>query len=143
MATTMITVLEGAKERSEELKLAIIRLTEGKTAEGKTLKESTVSTMRHHLKRDQRMVALITEMAAALKEAGVKELKLSEAASLGFTQLCYPEKGGSKVVVEEGDNLLDIMQKYSEVKDLLAKVTKAAEKIGCKPDFAAGKIVKA
>lgn len=143
MATTMITVLEGAKERSEELRLSIIRLTEGKTAEGKTLKESTVSTMRHHLKRDQRMVALITEMASALKEAGVKELKLSEAASLGFTQLCYPEKGGSKVTVEEGDSLLSIMETYKETKDLLAKVTKAAEKIGCKPDFATGKIIKA
>lgn len=140
---TIKTILEGVEERNEEIRLALISLTNGKTAEGKTLKENTVSTMRHHMKRDQRMLTLIKELATALDENGIKDVKLSEASLQGFNQVCFPEKGGSKVVVEEGDNLLDIMQKYSEVKDLLAKVTKAAEKIGCKPDFAAGKIIKA
>ena len=143
MATMIKTVLEGSTERSEELRLAMIMLNDGKSADGKTIKDSTVSTMRHHTRRDQRIVALIKEMAAALDEAGVKDIKLSEAASLGFTQLCYPEKGGSRVVVEEGDMILDIMQKYPDVKDLLSKVNKAAEKIGCKADFKTGKVVKA
>ncbi len=140
---TIKTILEGVQERNEEIRLALISLTNGKTAEGKALKESTVSTMRHNVRRDQRMLSLVKELATALEENGIHEVKLSEASLQGFNQVCFPEKGGSKVVVEEGDSLLELMEKYSEVKDLLNKVQKAAEKIGCKADFAAGKIVKA
>ena len=143
MATMIKTVLEGSTERSEELRLAMIMLNDGKSADGKTIKESTVNTMRHHTRRDQRIVALIKEMAAALDEAGVKDIKLSEAASLGFTQLCYPEKGGTRVTVDEGDSILDLMQKYPDTKDLLTKLNKAAENIGCILDFKSGKVVKA
>lgn len=140
---TIKTIVEGTEERNEEIRMALIALTNGKTAEGKTLKESTISTMRHNLKRDQRMLTLIKELASALEENGIKDVKLSEASLQGFNQVCFPEKGGSKVIVEEGDMILEIMQKYPEVKDLLNKVNKAAEKIGCKADFKAGKIVKA
>ena len=142
MATMIKTVLEGSTERSEELRLAMIMLTDGKSVDGKTLKESTVNTMRHHTRRDQRIVALIKEMAAALDEAGVKDIKLSEAASLGFTQLCYPEKGGTKVTVDEGDSILALMEKYPDTKDLMAKLIKAAENIGCVLDFKTGKVVR-
>ena len=142
MATMIKTVLEGSTERSEELRLAMIMLTDGKSADGKTIKESTVNTMRHHTRRDQRIVALIKEMAAALDEAGVKDIELSEAASLGFTQLCYPEKGGTKVTVEEGDSILALMEKYPDTKDLMAKLIKAAENIGCVLDFKTGKVVR-
>ena len=142
MATMIKTVLEGSTERSEELRLAMIMLNDGKSADGKTIKDSTVNTMRHHTRRDQRIVALIKEMAAALDEAGVKDIKLSEAASLGFTQLCYPEKGGTKVTVDEGDSILALMEKYPDTKDLMAKLIKAAENIGCILDFKTGKVVR-
>ena len=140
---TIEMVLEGVEERDEDIRLTLIALTNGQTLEGKTLKESTVSTMRHAVRRDQRIVALIKDLAHALQENGIKEVKLSEASLQGFNQVCYPEKGGNKVEVEEGESLIAVMERYSETKDALAKVSKAAEKIGCKIDFASGKIVKA
>lgn len=138
---TINELVSGLEDRNEEIRVALIALTNGKTVEGKALKESTVSTMRHNIRRDQRMIALVLDLAKALTEEGVEKVKLSEAALQGFNQMAFPEKGGSKVVVEEGDSILELMQKYGEVKDLKAKLDKAAEKIGCVLDFKAGKVV--
>ena len=140
--TTIKTIVEGLEERAEELRLAMIMLNDGKSADGKTIKDSTVNTMRHHTRRDQRIVALTLEMAKKMDEEGITGLKLSEAASLGFTQLAFPEKGGTRVTVDEGDSILALMEKYPDTKDLMAKLIKAAENIGCVLDFKTGKVVR-
>lgn len=141
--TTIHTVQEGIETRSEEIRMALIALTNGKTVDGKALAKNTINTMRHNIRRDQRVLSLIHDLIEALEKEGIIEVKLSEASLQGFNQVCYPEKGGNKVMVEEGDSILEIMEKYKDTKDLLTKVNKAAEVIGCKVDFQKGKIVKA
>lgn len=143
MSTKVSSVLESVKERSDELHKALVLLSNNKGTDGKTLAKNTVSTTRHHLKRDQRALALIADLATALHSANVDEVKLSEAALQGLNQMCYPEAGGSRVSVKEGDSILALMQEYTDVKDLKAKLEKAATKLGLSLNFKTGKVVKA
>ncbi len=144
MATTKLTdLIEGTKERAEELHKAMVLVMDGKGSDGNTLAKNTISTTRHHIKKEQRLVALVSEMAAAMKKEGIQEIGLSEAAMQGLNQMCYPEKGGSKVQVKEGDMMLSLMQQYGDVKDLKAKMEKDAEKKGLKLNFKTGKVEKA
>lgn len=59
-----------------------------------------------------------------------------------FNRIMDPDVN-EPIIVAEGDSLMKIMEENQDRRDVLAKVTKAAEKIGCKVDFAVGKIVKA
>ena len=135
--TTVITmkeVREALANRASELKAELADLTNS-TA----IKESTKSTRRHALRRDLRIASLLAEMALAIS---AEEISITEEALIGFNQLCFPSDGGSKVEVREGDSILELMEKFAEVKDLLSKLNKAADKIGCKLDFTTGKVVK-
>ena len=139
---TVKSILEGTEIRSEEVRAILTALKQDKTVNGTELKSSTVSTTRHHVTRDSRVLALVAELSLALEKNGVHEVKLSDKALQGFNQLCFPESGSSKVVVKEGDSILDLMEKYSETKDLLVKLNKAAEKVGCRLNFTTGIVVK-
>jgi len=135
--TSKISVREinsAAVARIMELKEELAGLTNDTS-----IKESTKSTRRHALRRDLRIASLLAEMALAIP---AEEVAVSDEALVGFNQLCFPSDGGSKVVVEEGDSILELMEKFAEVKDLLSKLNKAADKIGCKLDFTTGKVVK-
>ena len=46
------------------------------------------------------------------------------------------------IVVQEGDMIMDLMQKYEDVKDVYHRMMKAADEVGLKPDFAKGIFVK-
>ena len=135
--TTVITmkeVREALANRASELKAELADLTNS-TA----IKESTKSTRRHALRRDLRIVYLLSETVKAVSS---EEMMVSEEALQGFNQLCYPAVAGSKVEVKEGDDILSLMEKYADTADLLKKLNKAADKIGCKLDFTTGKVVK-
>ena len=127
-------IRQALKDRINELKGEIAGL-----ADSTAIKESTKSTRRHALRRDLRIASLLAEMALAIS---AEEISITEEALIGFNQLCFPSDGGSKVEVREGDSILELMEKYAEVKDLLSKLNKAADKIGCKLDFTTGKVVK-
>ena len=127
-------IRQALKDRINELKGEIVGLTNSMT-----IKESTKSTRRHALRRDLRIVTLLAEVT---KTISAEEMMLTEEALMGFNQLCYPAVAGSRVVVQEGDSILLLMEEYSEVKDLLSKLNKAADKTGCRLDFATGKVVK-
>ena len=127
-------IRQALKDRINELKGEIAGL-----ADSTAIKESTKSTRRHALRRDLRIASLLAEMALAIS---AEEISITEEALIGFNQLCFPADGGSRVVVQEGDSILLLMEEYSEVKDLLSKLNKAADKIGCRLDFATGKVVK-
>lgn len=47
------------------------------------------------------------------------------------------------IEVHEGDNVMELMEKYKEVKDVYHKMMKAADEAGLKADFAKGIFVKA
>ena len=127
-------VQQALKIRIGELKSEIAGL-----VNDESIKESTKSTRRHALRRDLRIASLLAEMALAIP---AEELALTDEALQGFNQLCFPSDGGSRVEVKEGDLILSLMEKYSDTKDLLTKLNRAADKIGCRLDFTTGVVVK-
>ena len=127
-------IRQALKDRINELKGEIVGLTNSTT-----IKESTKSTRRHALRRDLRIVTLLAEVT---KTISAEEMMLTEEALMGFNQLCFPSDGGSKVTVQEGDSILLLMEKFADTRDLLSKLNKAADRIGCRLDFATGKVVK-
>lgn len=140
--TSVTEITDGIKERSAELSRAMIMVMDGKSADGKTLMKNTISTTRHHIKRDQRVLALIADLTKVIADLKIEKVTLSDTALEGLNQMCYPDKGGSKVSVKEGDSILALMQEYGEVKDLKAKLDKAAENAGLVLNFKTGKVEK-
>ena len=123
---------EGLEARVAELKKELVGLS------SRDIKKSTESTRRHNLRRELRITILLLETVKAVSS---EEMMVSEEALQGFNQLCFPA-ATKKVEVKEGDLILSLMEKYSDTKDLLTKLNVAAGKIGCRLDFATGKVVK-
>jgi len=101
--------------------------------------KSTKSTQRHHLRREQRITTLLKEVVSSSKD---DEIKLSDEALIGFNQLCFVGESITRIEVEEGDSILELMSEYEDIRDLKKKLDKAAEKIGCKLNFATGLVEK-
>ena len=57
--------------------------------------------------------------------------------------LTSTRKAKFTVEVHEGDKVMELMEKYQDVKDVYHKLMKAAEEAGLKADFAKGIFVKA
>lgn len=123
-------------EKLNELKSVIA---ETKTSD--IISKNTRSTKLYALGRDRRVLHLIR----TLMEAN-PDIKLDAADSDTFvliTTLAAERTVQSSVVVNEGDLILDLLQKYADKKDIATKLNKACEKAGLKLDYAAGKVVKA
>lgn len=123
-------------EKLNELKSVIA---ETKTADN--ISKNTRSTKLYALGRDRRVLHLIR----TLMEAN-PDIKLDSADSDTFvliTTLAAERTVQSSVVVNEGDLILDLLQKYADKKDIATKLNKACEKAGLKMDYAVGKVVRA
>lgn len=123
-------------DKLNELKTVIA---ETKTSDA--ISKNTRSTKLYALGRDRRVLHLIR----TLMEAN-PDIKLDAADSDTFvliTTLAAERSVQSSVVVNEGDLILDLLQKYADKKDIATKLNKACEKAGLKMDYAAGKVVKA
>ena len=123
-------------DKLNELKTVIA---ETKTSD--VISKNTRSTKLYALGRDRRVLHLIR----TLMEAN-PDIKLDTADSDTFvliTTLAAERTVQSSVVVNEGDLILDLLQKYADKKDIATKLNKACEKAGLKMDYAAGKVVKA
>jgi hypothetical protein len=119
-------MLEGLADRKEEL-----------TRKVGTLLDKEKATQRYHVKRDINVLSLIEEL---LKTAS-KDVGLSEKAVKTFLQLTEPQQVTvTTVEVKMGDRILDLMQKYADVKNLLPRLEKAANKVGCTVNFNSGLI---
>lgn len=107
-----------------------------------TLAKSTRGTQLYARGRERRVLQLVKELINAIPA----ETKLSEKAMDTFvliTTLASERTRYDAVEVKEGDKLMDLLKKYEDRKDILKKLQTAAEKIGCKVDFATQSIVKA
>lgn len=123
-------------EKLNELKSVIA---ETKTSD--IISKNTRSTKLYALGRDRRVLHLIR----TLMEAN-PDIKLDAADSDTFvliTTLAAERTVQSSVVVNEGDLILDLLQKYADKKDIATKLNKACEKAGLKLDYATGKVVRA
>lgn len=137
MATTKTSPrVQLIDDKLNELKTVIA---ETKTSDA--ISKNTRSTKLYALGRDRRVLHLIR----TLMEAN-PDIKLDAADSDIFvliTTLAAERSVQSSVVVNEGDLILDLLQKYADKKDIATKLNKACEKAGLKMDYAAGKVVKA
>lgn len=102
-----------------------------KKSENKELSNS----VRYKCRRDASILQLLDEL-------DVENADLSDESKETFERLMDPETY-EPIVVAEGDSIMKILEDNQDRRDVMGKVTKAAEKAGLKLDFASGKIVKA
>lgn len=137
---TTINFTQLVDEKINELKsqIAAMKVNE-------TLSKNTRGTQLYKLGRDRRVLHLIRSL---LTLAGDDDglVKLSEDDMDTFvliTTLAGERVERSSIEVNEGDSILELLQKYEEKKDLQKKLATACEKKGLKLDYVSGTVVKA
>lgn len=70
------------------------------------------------------------------------EHALNDADSATLDRLMDPEVFET-ITVSEGDSIMKLLEENQDRRDVMGKLSKAAEKAGLKLDFASGKVVKA
>lgn len=108
-----------------------------------TLSKNTRGTQLYKLGRERRVLHLINSLVSQL---GDNNIKLDEADMDTFvliTTLVGERAERVSVTCQEGDNILDLLQKYADKKDLQNKLAAYCEKNGLRLDYSSGKVVKA
>lgn len=121
------------KSKMDELHAAYNAM---KTAEGNA---NTRGTKMYKIKREERTLALINHLVAALP-AEYKWEDADRDTLVLLTTLASERTVYSPIEVKEGDVIIDLLQKYDGRRDLLKKMTEACEKAGLKMNFQSGKI---
>jgi hypothetical protein len=100
--------------------------------------KSTKQTQLYHLKRERKVLHLIKALIEANPD--VKLAQEDQETFVSITTLAS-ERVLTKYVFNEGDDLLDLMEKYPNLsrKDMDTKL----EKLGLKIDFGTKKVIKA
>lgn len=137
---TTINFTQLVDEKIDELKsqIAAMKVNE-------TLSKNTRGTQLYKLGRDRRVLHLIRSLLTlAGDDDGLVELSENDMNTLVLiTTLAGERTGRSSIEVNEGDSILELLQKYEEKKDLQKKLAVACEKKGLKLDYASGTVVKA
>lgn len=127
-------------EKIDELKsqIAAMKVNE-------TLSKNTRGTQLYKLGRDRRVLHLIRSLLTlAGDDDGLVELSENDMNTFVLiTTLAGERAERSSIEVNEGDSILELLQKYEEKKDLQKKLATACEKKGLKLDYASGTVVKA
>ena len=138
MATLKTTLVD---EKIDELKKAIITMTSRPTDDPTNptyVSKSTKQTQLYHLKRERKVLHLIRSLIEANPD--VKLAQEDQETFVSITTLAS-ERTLTKYVFNEGDDLLDLMEKYPNLsrKDMDTKL----EKLGLQIDFGTKKVIKA
>lgn len=138
MATLKTTLVD---EKIDELKKAIITMTSRPTDDPTNptyVSKSTKQTQLYHLKRERKVLHLIKSLIEANPD--VKLAQEDQETFVSITTLAS-ERTVTKYVFNEGDDLLDLMERYPNLsrKDMDTKL----EKLGLKIDFGTKKVIKA
>lgn len=138
MATLKTNLVD---EKIDELKKAIITMTARPTDDPTNptyVSKSTKQTQLYHLKRERKVLHLIRSLIEANPD--VKLAQEDQETFVSITTLAS-ERTLTKYVFNEGDDLLDLMEKYPNLsrKDMDTKL----EKLGLKIDFGTKKVIKA
>ena len=108
-------------ERVEDLKVSITT-----TIASDTIAEATKGTKLYALRKERRVLQLINELVAQLPD----DVKLSEAAHdtlVLITRLQDEKVKAAKFYVEEGENIVSIMERYPNRKNLMKSITEYCE----------------
>lgn len=120
-------------------KLNELKSTIAATKTSDAISKNTRSTKLYALGRERRVLHLVRSLIEANPD--IKLDKDDADTFVLITTLASERTVQSSIVINEGDNILEVLQKYQDRK--AASVTKAAEKAGLKMDYASGKFVKA
>lgn len=120
-------------------KLNELKSTIAATEISDAISKNTRSTKLYALRRERRVLHLVRSLIKANPD--IKLDKDDADTFVLITTLASERTVQSSIVINEGDNILEVLQKYQDRK--AASVTKAAEKAGLKMDYASGKFVKA
>lgn len=137
---TTINFTQLVDEKINELKsqIAAMKVNE-------TLSKNTRGTQLYKLGRDRRVLHLIRSLLTlAGDDDGLVELSENDMDTFVLiTTLAEERAERSSIEVNEGDSILELLQKYEEKKDLQKKLATACEKKGLKLDYVSGTVVKA
>ena len=115
-------------ERVEDLKVSITT-----TIASDTIAEATKGTKLYALRKERRVLQLINELVSQLPD----EVKLSDAAYdtlVLITRLQDEKVKAAKFYVEEGENIVSIMERYPNRKNLMKSITEYCTSNGLKLD---------
>lgn len=124
-------------ERVEDLKVSITT-----TIASDTIAEATKGTKLYALRKERRVLQFINELVSQLPD----EVKLSEAAHdtlVLITRLQDEKVKAAKFYVEEGENIVSIMERYPNRKNLMKSITEYCENNNLRLDTASMVIVSA
>ena len=136
MNTTKINYSQLCEEKIADLKSQIAAM---KTNE--SISKNTRGTQLYKLGRERRVLHLINGLIAQLGD----NVKFSEDDMDTFvliTTLSGERAVRSSIEVHEGDNILELLQKYADKKDIQRKLQTACEKVGLVMNFKTGLIEK-
>ena len=122
-------------ERVEDLRVNI-----AVTIDSDTIAESTKGTKLYGMRKDRRVLQLIGELVAQLPD----DVSLTDAAyetMLLITRLQDEKVKVAKFYVEEGENIVSIMERYPNRKNLMKSITEYCEDNGLRLDTASMVIV--
>ena len=108
-------------ERVEDLKVSITT-----TIASDTIAEATKGTKLYALRKERRVLQFINELVSQLPD----EVKLSESAQdtlVLITRLQDEKVKAAKFYVEEGENIVSIMERYPNRKNLMKSITEYCE----------------
>ena len=108
-------------ERVEDLKVSITT-----TIASDTISEATKGTKLYALRKERRVLQFINELVSQLPD----EVKLSESAQdtlVLITRLQDEKVKAAKFYVEEGENIVSIMERYPNRKNLMKSITEYCE----------------
>lgn len=137
-ATINFTQLVDEKINELKSQIAAMKVNE-------TLSKNTRGTQLYKLGRDRRVLHLIRSLLTlAGDDDGLVELSENDMDTFVLiTTLAGERAERSSIEVNEGDSILELLQKYEEKKDLQKKLATACEKKGLKLDYVSGTVVKA
>lgn len=142
---TTVNYTSLVSDKIDDLKSQIASLktrnTEDKNAPD-YISANTRGTQLYKLGRDRRVMHLIGSLVEQLGDK-VKLTADDMDTFVLITTLSGERTERSSVEVNEGDSILELLQKYEDKKDLQKKLATACEKKGLKLDYATGKVVKA
>ena len=124
-------------ERVEDLKVSITT-----TIASDTIAEATKGTKLYALRKERRVLQLIGELVTQLPD----DVKLSEDAHdtlVLITRLQDEKVKAAKFYVEEGENIVAIMERYPNRRNLMKSITEYCEDNGLRLDTASMVIVSA
>lgn len=143
-STSVSTWLTRINTKADEVQSYIDAFKEGKSITGEALSINTCKTQIQAKRTQLKTLLVIKALMEHLENSDDASLEGNMPTELldfleSYTALVDEHKSAT-IVVNKGDKILDLVQKYGMVKDVMVKIAKAAEKIGCTVNYQTGTI---